>query len=320
MARTDSVELNEICLRVLQSETASYAEYRMMFSPFLSPQDYKEKLSTLFSSFQKARKETGRNDKLILSLSRTPAVLDWQWRLVKEMLEQKQIPEDDEFILAGIDFCAQEEGFPPEDKQSFFTDLNQWNETSKHKLSVLYHAGESFTDKTVESAARWVLLAARMGATRIGHGLAAIMEPSFWEGQVVYEIESERRNHVLHLIQEHDQMREFSVLTSTPFPAEYQIPILEAELTNLNTRIEYSREHVAAVRFYQDYVLYELSHLCPVEVCPSSNFIISGMTPSVLNYRRFQTSGVTVVAGSDDRGIFQTDIDRELQKLREIMA
>ena len=37
---------------------------------------------------------------------------------------------------------------------------------------MLYHVGENFHDKTVASAIRWIYLAHKMGADRLGHATA----------------------------------------------------------------------------------------------------------------------------------------------------
>ena len=57
--------------------------------------------------------------------------------------------------LTGIDFCFLEEGFPPKDKAELFRAVQTFNdEHPERALAILYHVGESFADKSLESAVR----------------------------------------------------------------------------------------------------------------------------------------------------------------------
>jgi adenosine deaminase len=58
-----------------------------------------------------------------------------------------------------------------------------------HALAGLYHVGESFTDKTIESAIRWVHEAAEAGAHRLGHAIALGVEPHSYGPHTRHEIE-----------------------------------------------------------------------------------------------------------------------------------
>ena len=52
--------------------------------------------------------------------------------------------------------------------------------------------GESYTDKSVESATRWVLESALYGAHRLGHAIALGIAPSFYLGKILLERPDER--------------------------------------------------------------------------------------------------------------------------------
>jgi hypothetical protein len=56
----------------------------------------------------------------------------------------------------AVDFSGIEQGFPPRQLTAFAAALRQWNDEHPHlRLAFLYHVGESFRDKSLESAIRW---------------------------------------------------------------------------------------------------------------------------------------------------------------------
>ena len=81
-------------------------------------------------------------------------------------------------LLTGIDFCYLEEGYPPKDKKDLFAEVKDFNRLHPERaLAILYHVGESFEDKSLESAIRWVHEAAELGAHRLGHAIALGIDP-----------------------------------------------------------------------------------------------------------------------------------------------
>ena len=95
--------------------------------------------------------------------------------------------------LTGIDFCNVEEGFPPKHKRELFAAVHEWNERHPERaLAILYHVGESFTDKSLESAVRWVHEAAQFGAHRLGHAIALGVDPEVYGAHERHESVAER--------------------------------------------------------------------------------------------------------------------------------
>ena len=69
-------------------------------------------------------------------------------------------------LLTGIDFCYLEEGRPPKEQRELFEAVKDFNRMHPERaLAILYHVGESFSDKSLESAVRWVHEAAELGPT-----------------------------------------------------------------------------------------------------------------------------------------------------------
>ncbi|MBL4700037.1 MAG: hypothetical protein JKX85_02165 [Phycisphaeraceae bacterium] len=109
----------------------------------------------------------------IASLPRDNVVQTYGW--LKQLLDEQPCLKN---IIVGIDFCFWEEGYPPGSMKAFFQQLRKDNAANpKHGLAVVYHVGESFFDKSLESAIRWCHQAAIMGAKRLGHAIALGMPP-----------------------------------------------------------------------------------------------------------------------------------------------
>ena len=81
--------------------------------------------------------------------------------------------------IVGIDFASVEEGFPPKTVKPLFTKIAKDNQNHPERaLDIVYHVGESYFDKTLESAIRWCHEIAEMGAKRIGHAIALGLDPA----------------------------------------------------------------------------------------------------------------------------------------------
>ncbi|MBI3395694.1 MAG: hypothetical protein HY042_07665, partial [Spirochaetia bacterium] len=172
-AHTDPDELYNVALRVREREPASYAEYRMLFSPLRGETEFIESLCALTEAFA----APGRTDaRLAVSINRRDdrSLLEYQWVRAFQSRYPALAP-----FLTGLDFCAKEEGFPPRGKGELFQHILADNALpGNHRLDILYHVGESFQDKSVESAVRWVVESADMGAHRLGHAIALGVPPS----------------------------------------------------------------------------------------------------------------------------------------------
>ena len=81
-------------------------------------------------------------------------------------------------IVAGVDFCNVEEGYPPKGVRGLFRRLRADNDAEpQDALEVLYHVGEIYFDKSLESAVRWCHEAAELGSRRLGHCIALGLDP-----------------------------------------------------------------------------------------------------------------------------------------------
>jgi len=110
----------------------------------------------------------GLTARYLISLPRAAPLAGYQ-------LVQRLFDENPDLIptIVGLDFCFFEEGYSPETVRPFFTQLHKDNRDRPHRaLEVAYHVGESYFDKSLESAIRWCHEVAEMGACRMGHAIA----------------------------------------------------------------------------------------------------------------------------------------------------
>ena len=200
--------------------------------------------------------------------------------------------------VCAIDFCFFEEGHPPKTLADFAVRLHAFNrDHPARSLAWLHHVGESFSDKSFESAIRWVDEASAMGAHRLGHALCLSMTPSL--GEVRTERADERED---QLRWERDNRAD-----------------LEAKGASIDTfeglEVRYDAARITGVRARQALVMERLvARGTVVEVCPSSNRLIGGLAKAARPWLRLEAAGVPVVVGTDDSGFFDVTLDDEIAR------
>ncbi|ETW94567.1 MAG: hypothetical protein ETSY1_34300, partial [Candidatus Entotheonella factor] len=293
-------------------EGIDYIEYRGMAS--IGPDEPEAFIAYHRSHAQTLRNASGNGmtARYVISLPRW-APLE-SYNLVLQLLEA--YPELQSTIV-GVDFCFFEEGYPPSSVKPFFEKLAQDNQQHPERaLEVLYHVGESFFDKSLESAVRWCHDIAEMGARRLGHAIALGLDPTMAVARRPHAHETERVSERLAQI-------EYDVVHRDALTA-YGIPIhagaLEREWEQLQHRSPddtvtrpYSPERFHQVRRRQDYALDCLTKLgTVVETCPTSNLRVGGVpSPEHHPVHRFLRSGVNLAIGADDPGIFNSPLSEE---------
>lgn len=255
--------------------------------------------------------------RLAASLSRRDP---WpEWERVSELSTQ---PGGE--MLTGVDFCFIEEGHPPKDKASFFAAVKDHNQRHPRRaLAILYHVGESFTDKSLESAVRWVQEAAELGAHRLGHAIALGIEPLAFlrpgvrgtSGDVHTRTESiaERVDQLCYDLLHAERLATFGVIIDRPaVAAELERRSREDQRATI-THV-YDRARLDIVRKRQDYAMTQVKRSgAVIEVCPTSNRRIGGISDAQHHpVHRFLAAGLRVVVASDDPGIFGTTLAQEL--------
>lgn len=222
--------------------------------------------------------------------------------------------------VTGIDFCGVEEGHPPQDMAGFFAAVHEFNERHPDRaVAILDHVGESFTDKSLESAVRWVQEAAELGAHRLGHAIALGVDPARFGAHTRTETVGERRDQIAYDLAHQSGLRAAGV------PVDRDG--LRQELDGLRDRPEgdvldvvYDDARLAEVRRRQDYAIERVRATgAVVEVCPTSNRRIGGISdPAHHPVHRFLAAGLPVVVGADDPGVFGVTLAGELDWVCEM--
>jgi len=249
----------------------------------------------------------------IISLRRWAADQDYEW--VQHLMDAhpELIP-----TIVGVDFAHFEEGYSPKDKRDLFDRINKDNQQHPERaLEITYHVGESYFDKSLESAVRWCHEVAEMGPKRLGHATALGLDP---------EIAIKRRPnaHTCELVSERlDQIAYDLTCISelSAFDIEVNTNALQTEQQALKNRAPdetverpYNRQRLVEIRNRQQYVLNRLTQLGTViETCPTSNLRIGGVPdPSHHPIHTFLKSNVNLVIGADDPGIFDSPLAKEI--------
>ncbi len=216
--------------------------------------------------------------------------------------------------LTGIDFCSIEEGHPPRDQRAFFAAVHDFNRRHPERaLAILYHVGESFSDKSLESAIRWVQEAAEFGAHRLGHAIALGLDPAHFGAHERAETVAERRDQLRYDLAHAGGLRRHGVAVDLG-ATHRELDALAALPAEATLTIPYDAARLREVRRRQDYALARVrASGAIVEVCPTSNRRIGGIAdPAHHPVQRFLAHDLPFVIGADDPGIFGTGLREEI--------
>ncbi|MCZ8155256.1 MAG: adenosine deaminase [Leptospira sp.] len=316
-------EIREISRDVVLSHAltdVSYAEYRLMFSKDELPDAYYRKLIACCEGLAEGEAKAKSEGKfiearLVMSIHRDlyfERHYDWMknW-MVKDTFLRK--------YLVGIDFCHIEEGFPPKDKKHFFNQIIKDNkaETST-ALSILYHVGESFRDKSPFSAVRWIWESAENGAHRLGHALALGISPDFFLAEERTELVSERLDQIHFDLENYDSILEFGSYFSKE-DLNVERNLLKTKVNNDQITMMMDSIKIRYLQTFQNFIMSKIAQTNSIiECCPSSNLYI-GMLENLADHpiARFYDNNIKITIGSDDPGLFDTNLKREYEKAHE---
>lgn len=221
--------------------------------------------------------------------------------------------------LIGLDFASHEEGFPPRLNRAFFQQLHKDNKANpEQQLTAVYHVGETFFDKSLESAVRWCHEAALLGAKRLGHCIALGLDPavavSRRDKAHEAELVSERLDQIAYDLRFASQLQKVGVaIDVNALQREQQ------SLVNLaaDDRVErpYTPQRFQDIRQRQTFVLDQLAQAGTViECCPTSNLRIGGV-PDAEHHpiHRLLASHVNLCICTDDPGTFDITLASEIE-------
>ena len=222
-------------------------------------------------------------------------------------------------LLTGIDFCYLEEGHPPKDQRELFDAVKDFNRRHPERaLAILYHVGESFNDKSLESAVRWVHEAAELGAHRLGHAISLGVDPDRFGEHSRSESVAERIDQLRYDLRHREGLAKFGVHVDVPKVTE-ELDRIGALPMDHQLTIEYDEEKLDELGRRQRYAIGCIRELgAVIEVCPTSNRRIGGINrPEHHPVKQFVANNAPFVIASDDPGIFGTTLADEIAWVSE---
>lgn len=222
-------------------------------------------------------------------------------------------------FLTGIDFCNAEEGYPPKDQRPLFDAVKDFNHRHPDRaLAILYHVGESFNDKSLESAVRWVHEAAEFGAHRLGHAISLGVDPRLYGNHTRNESVAERIDQLNYDLNHRDGLAEFDVHVDV-VAVKKELERLKSLPADSLLTIEYDDVKLDEITQRQKYALRCVRALgAIIEVCPTSNRRIGGVTdPEHHPVKQFLASDAPFVIATDDPGILGATLTDEIAWVAE---
>ncbi|XDD50630.1 adenosine deaminase [Leptospira sp. WS92.C1] len=318
LSKFDPAEITLVSSRIVEDQFqqgVTYGEYRIMYAPTETEEGIYQKTIAACEGLALGESKTKglAVGKLVVSLHRDGNIFQ-DYAVLKRMMEKNSLIKK---YLVGLDFCNIEEGFPPKDKQKFIEEVNKDNKAeTQTALSVLYHVAESFRDKSILSACRWVLESAEFGAHRLGHAIALGINPSEKTNGKILEPKSERLDQ-LHLYYEKKEELEsyFEIPSREKIGNEIDF-LKHKEVAELETDSSYLEECFG----FQNYCFDQIKKTnAVIESCPSSNEYIGMIrNPDSHPILRFAKNDIRFTISTDDPGIFGTTIEQEYSKAEKI--
>lgn len=296
----------QIIRRMNDTQSLDYFEARTLIPASFQAHEAYDYLKGLCHSVKRLNADLALETKLVFSLFRCNSLAKTHYDWIRLFTaKQPQLAE----VIAGLDFAYAEEGAPPKTKKDLFQSWLQDNRKFK-KFDLLYHVGETFADKGLVSAIRWIAEVQNLGVDRLGHALALGVDPEQYRGQQVAEPVAEYRDTLHWLLAAKEEL------------AAYGHPVdggqCQRELARLNSPkqrklITYTDAYIAEVKSLQHAVAGLLREKkAVIECCPTSNLRIGQISSLAYHpLRLFQRENLTVVVGTDDPGVFATEWNHE---------
>lgn len=307
-----AVSIIDYILNHHQTQGLRYVEYRCgLFGT------HEEKVARIIQLAEQIQKHDTPQftPKLILPIPRVEPLLWEEWQVITAVLTTRP---DLAHTIIGVDFASIEEGYPPKNLRPFVQALNKFNQTTPHlALDLVYHVGETYFDKSLESAIRWCHEAALLGAKRLGHCIALGLDPEIALARQPHaheqELVSERLAQIAYDLTYQPQLHNYQI---TIDPATLQQEQTELQKLPPDVLVErpYSPQRLQEIRQRQQFVLDQLTKIGTViECCPTSNLRI-GAVPDAQHHpvHTFLASNVNLIISTDDPGIFDIDLRHEL--------
>ena len=292
-------------------QDVGYIEQRMNLGTKFTPAQSKEFVNAMLRTYAEYE-DSDIQPRLAISLARDNPWPEW------EVVQDAALGPLGH-LLTGIDFCYLEEGYPPKGQRELFDAVRDFNHRHPERaLAILYHVGESFNDKSLESAVRWVHEAAELGAHRLGHAISLGVDPDRFGRHSRSESVAERIDQLRYDLRHREGLAKLGVHVDIPKATE-ELDRIGTFPRDYRLTIEYDNEKLDELRQRQRYAMSCVRELgAVIEVCPTSNRRIGGINrPEHHPVKQFVASDVPFVIASDDPGIFGTTLADEIAWVSE---
>ncbi len=307
-------ELDAFMSAVLRDQAeggVGHLEVRMMPPAGAGSERTRRLLARMLTRAARGADQLGIDTRIAISLPREDP---WpMWELVRELCRG---PSGER--LSAVDFCAVEEGYPPKRKAAFFEAVHAHNEADPERaLAILYYVGESFEDKSIESAIRWVHEAAELGAQRLGHALALGIDPKHLGPHTRSEPAGERADQLRYDLRHAEGLARHGVIVDRRAAAT-DLALVETFPVGHRFDTAYDGPRLDQLRKRQNYAMECVRRSgAVIEVCPTSNCRIAGLGDDAHHpIHRFLEADLSFVIGSDDPEILDTTLRDELEWVR----
>lgn len=296
-----------------------YIEYRTVIPSSLSKQELADYFSAQAQLVLAAEQASSGQfcPRIAYSLSRDQTICNEQYKLLRSWLSAEPSLAA---AVVGIDFSYFEAGYPPIGKKAFMQRVRADNLINPDQaLGILYHVGESFDHLSIESAARWVWEAHAYGAHRLGHGIAAGMDPMARLGHTVYEEKAERLYHHRWLTENESWLQRYGYTVDYDEIAQEQATLQLQTSHPPGLAKTVTLADIDRIRQFQHAILADLADRGAIfESCPTSNFRIGSIVdPNHHPLKTFLRQGVQVCISTDDPGIFAISLASEADLCRQ---
>lgn len=317
LSKFDEEEIRYVAKEIVSAHAKqgiNFAEYRIMYPPSATKEVYFSKTIAAIDGIYQGEISVNKaiQARLVVSLHRDGDYFQ-QYQWLKELMNQNELVKN---YLVGVDFCYIEEGFPPREKKEFFKKILEDNqEYPETALSILYHVGESFSDKTPKSAVRWVGESAIWGAHRLGHCISLGINPESFANKIIQEKVSERIDQIEFEIKYYEKLKSLGATTDYS-KLQKELELLKQKNSEDKISFSIDKRYIDEIYTMQEFTMFLIKEESnsTIECCPTSNLLI-GMLPEIKNHPigRFKKNDLRITISSDDPGIFDTNIKKEYE-------
>ncbi len=271
-----------------------YVEFKVFIPPYIPDSEFGPFMNRLCEVFDQ-NQSISYIPRLQITLLRERKGFESGLFKLKSWLKSQP---KNQHIVKGFDLCMDEQADPVFDKVALFEQVQAMQHPS---LGMYIHVGECFDRiKLVPSLLR-AAFTIEKGAQRIGHGLC-----------IGHDIDQNTE-----LFATSDQLKEIEYFQASTHKSEIcqHIAKLAKSIFDQKNPVVFARELQKLVGELA------IEHQVPIEVCPTSNLIISNI-PELDTHpvHNMVARNLPLVIGSDDPGIFGTNLKKEWQLLENYIG